>query len=240
MHAIEVEGVTAGYPQVRALEDVSFAIDDGDLLGIIGPNGAGKSTLFDILLGLNTDYEGTVRFFGSDIRGSRDHLRRTGYVPQDPGFESNFPATVRDVVSMGLRGKDRGRVDEMLKRLWIHELGLRRIGELSVGQQQRVMMAKALVGEPRILVLDEPAAGADVQSSELFYSILRGLNGDGITIVWSSHDLDAVSRLSNRVACLNRTLFFHGEADSFFSDESLVRQYSEATMQAHMREHADA
>ena len=130
------------------------------------------------------------------------------------------------------------KIDEILQQLWIHELGNRRIGELSGGQQQRVFIAKALVNHPKILILDEPVTGIDQQSIELFYSILRELNSkQKITIIWSSHDLDAVNKLANHVACLNRTLFFHGESEKFFSDDKLVKQYSEASMQEHMHHH---
>ena len=234
---IEVSGLTARYPQAAALEDVSLGVEEGDLLGIIGPNGAGKSTLFDVMLRLNRRYEGTVRFFGRDIRESGAYLRRVGYVPQNPVFERNFPATVRDVVGMGHGGLGRDGIDAMLKQMWIHELADRRIGELSGGQQQRVFLAKALSGDPDVLVLDEPATGVDAQSAELFYGILRGLSAQGITVVWSSHDLDAVGKIATRVACLNRTLFYHGEAERFFSDPGLVARYSEASMQEHMRGH---
>ena len=235
---VEISGLTVRYPEILALDNVSFEVGKGDFLGIIGPNGAGKSTLFDVMLGLNTKYEGTVKFFGSEIRKSRKYLGRIGYVPQNPVFERNFPATVRDVVHMGLgKGSDAGRIDGILQQLWIHELAGRRIGELSGGQQQRVFIAKALVHDPEILILDEPVTGVDRQSTDLFYSILRELNLQGITIIWSSHDLDAVNKLANHVACLNRTLFFHGESERFFSDDKLVKQYSEASMQEHMHQH---
>ena len=140
---------------------------------------------------------------------------------------------------MGLRKEsDANKIDEILQQLWIHELSKRRIGELSAGQQQRVFIAKALVNNPKLLILDEPVTGIDQQSIELFYSILRELNSkQKITIIWSSHDLDAVNRLVNHVACLNRTLFFHGESDKFFGNDELVKQYSEASMQEHMQHH---
>ncbi|RNJ78390.1 MAG: metal ABC transporter ATP-binding protein [Nitrosopumilus sp. H13] len=239
MLIVKVDDLTVRYQGILALDGISFEVDEGDFLGMIGPNGAGKSTLFDVMLGLNTGYKGIVEFFGSDIRKSRDYLGRIGYVPQNPVFERNFPATVRDVVQMGLkRGSDAGRIDGILQQLWIHELAGRRIGELSGGQQQRVFIAKALVNDPKVLILDEPVTGVDRQSTELFYSILSELNSvQGITIIWSSHDLDAVNRLANHVACLNQTLFFHGESERFFSDDKLVKQYSEASMQEHMHQH---
>ncbi len=239
LNVVEIEHLTVQYPDVKALDDVSFTVNRGDFLGIIGPNGAGKSTLFASMLGLHTKYKGTIKFFGQDIRKSKDYLQEIGYVPQKPIFEKNFPATVNDVVRMGLRKEsDANKIDKILQQLWIHELSEKRIGELSGGQQQRVFIAKALVNNPKLLILDEPVTGIDQQSIELFYSILRELNSkQKITIIWSSHDLDAVNRLANHVACLNRTLFFHGESDEFFENDELVKQYSEASMQEHMHHH---
>ena len=239
LNAVEISNLTVKYPEVVALDDVSFVIKQGDFLGIIGPNGAGKSTLFDSMLGLNTTYTGTIKFFDQDIKKSKTYHQEIGYVPQKPEFESNFPATVSDVVRMGLRKKsDDKKVDEILQQLMLHELRDRRIGALSGGQLQRVFIAKALVHNPKILILDEPNTGVDQQSINLFFGILKELNSkQGITIIWSSHDLDAVNKLANHVACLNRTLFFHGESEKFFSDDDLVKQYSEASMQEHMHHH---
>ncbi len=239
LKVVEINNLTVQYPDVKALDDVSLVVNQGDFLGIIGPNGAGKSTLFASMLGLNTKYKGTIKFFDEDIKKSKNYLKELGYVPQKPIFEKNFPVTVTDVVRMGLRKEsDENKIDEILQQLWIHELRYRRIGELSGGQQQRVFIAKDLVNNPKILILDEPVTGIDQQSIDLFYSILRELNSkQKITIIWSSHDLDAVNKLANHVACLNRTLFFHGESETFFSDDELVKQYSEASMQEHMHHH---
>ena len=239
LSVVDIEHLTVQYPDVKALDDVSFTVKKGDFLGIIGPNGAGKSTLFASMLGLHTKYKGTIKFFGKDIRKSKDYLKEIGYVPQKPIFEKNFPATVKDIVQMSLREEsNKSKIDEILQQLWIHELGNKRIGELSGGQQQRVFIAKALVNNPKLLILDEPVTGIDQQSIDLFYSILRELNSkQKITIIWSSHDLDAVNQLANHVACLNRTLFFHGESDEFFENDELVKQYSEASMQEHMHHH---
>jgi zinc transport system ATP-binding protein len=160
-------------------------------------------------------------------------------VPQKTVFENNFPATVKEIVRMSLtNNSDQQLIDKVLQQVWMHELSNRRIGDLSVGQQQRVFIAKALANNPKILILDEPVTGVDIQSSEIFYSILRDLNEkQNITIIWSSHDMDAVHKLANKVACLNRTLFFHGISAEFFENEDLVKQYSEASMQQHMHSH---
>jgi zinc transport system ATP-binding protein len=242
LNIVEIKNLTIEYPGVKAIDNVSFSIEQNDFLGIIGPNGAGKSTLFSCMLGLNNQYDGSISFFGKNIRESKKYLKDVGYVPQKPIFEKNFPATVREVVRMGLRKKsDENRVDKVLQDVWIHELSHKRIGDLSGGQQQRVFIAKALVGDPKILILDEPVTGIDSQSTELFYGILRELNKkQNITIIWSSHDLDAVNRLANKVACLDRTLFFHGISEQFFNDEELVKKYSEASMQKHMHHHLES
>lgn len=238
-NVVEIQDLTVQYPDLKALDKISFSVKEGDFLGIIGPNGAGKSTLFSCMLRLYQQYSGSIKFFDKDIRRSRDYLRSLGYVPQKPAFEDNFPATVRDVILMGLQDKKyKNRIDEILQQLWIHELAHRRIGELSGGQQQRVFIAKALINEPEILILDEPVTGIDAASTELFYSILREINEkQKITIIWSSHDMDAVNRLANKVACLDRTLFFHGKSNAFFGNEELVKKYSEASMQEHMHDH---
>ena len=235
---VEIDKLSVDYSGIKSLDDISFGIDEGDFLGIIGPNGAGKSTLFHCMLGLHTEYDGTIKVFGQDVRDSRKYLSQIGYVPQKPVVDRNFPATIREVLSMSQNSSDPKKVDEALQKVWMHELADRRIGDLSVGQQQRVFIAKALVNSPKILVLDEPVTGIDQYNQDLFFQILGELNKkEKISIIWSSHDLDAVERLANKVACLNRTLFFHGVSEEFFSDDEMLKKYSETSMQMHMHHH---
>ena len=235
---VDIENLSVDYSGIKALEDVSFGIAEGDFLGIIGPNGAGKSTLFRCMLGLHTQYDGTIKFFGQNIKDSKKYLSQIGFVPQKPVIDKNFPATVREVVSMSQNSNDSKKVEEVLQKVWMHELADRRIGDLSVGQQQRIFIAKALVNSPRILILDEPVIGLDVYNQDLFFQILSELNiKEKISIIWSSHDLDAVERLANKVACLNKTLFFHGISKEFFSDDEMLKKYSETSMQMHMHHH---
>jgi len=241
MKLAEIENLTVNYDGILALDKVSFSVEEKDFLGIIGPNGAGKTTLFSCMLGLLNNYQGEIRFFGTNIRKSKQYLHQIGYVPQKPIFEKNFPATVAEVVGMDLTKNQRDNaIDKVLQKVWLHELSHRRIGDLSGGQQQRVFIAKALANDPQILILDEPVAGIDSQSKDLFYQILLDLNKkDNITVIWSSHDLDAVAKLATKVACLNRTLFFHGISEKFFHDENLLKMYSESSMQMHMHHHDD-
>ena len=235
---VDIEKLTVDYAGIKALDSISFGIDEGDFLGIIGPNGAGKSTLFRCMLRLHTQYDGMIRFFGQDIKDSKKYLSQIGFVPQKPVIDKNFPATVREVVSMSQNSNDSKKVDEVLQKVWMHELADRRIGDLSIGQQQRIFIAKALVNSPRILILDEPVIGLDVYNQDLFFQILSELNTkEKISIIWSSHDLDAVERLANKVACLNKTLFFHGVSQEFFSNDEMLKKYSETSMQMHMHHH---
>jgi zinc transport system ATP-binding protein len=235
---VDIQNLSIDYSGIKALDNISFGIDEGDFLGIIGPNGAGKSTLFKCMLGLHTQYDGTIKVFGNDIRDSKKYLLQIGYVPQKPVVDRNFPATIREVLSMSQNSSDPKKVEEALQKVWMHELADRRIGDLSVGQQQRVFIAKALVNSPKILVLDEPVTGIDQYNQDLFFQILGELNKkEKISIIWSSHDLDAVERLANKVACLNRTLFFHGISEEFFSDDEMLKKYSETSMQMHMHHH---
>jgi len=158
---VDIKKLSVDYSGIKALDNISFGIAKGDFLGIIGPNGAGKSTLFKCMLGLHTQYDGTIKVFGNDVRDSRIYLSQIGYVPHKPVVDRNFPATIREVLSMSQNSSDSKKVDEALQKVWMHELADRRIGDLSIGQQQRVFIAKALVNSPKILVLDEPVTGID-------------------------------------------------------------------------------
>lgn len=241
MKLVEIENLSVNYDGILALDKVSLSVEKKDFLGIIGPNGAGKTTLFSCMLGLLNNYNGEIKFFGVNIRKSKQYLHQIGFVPQKPVFDKNFPATVTEVVGMGLtKNQKEDKIDKVLQKVWLHELSHRRIGDLSGGQQQRVFIAKALVSDPQILILDEPVTGIDLQSKDLFYQILLDLNQkDNITIIWSSHDLDAVAKLATKVACLNQTLFFHGISEEFFHNENLLKMYSESSMQMHMHKHED-
>lgn len=238
IHAVQVDRVSFNYGQDTILEDISFSAEEGDLLGIIGPNGAGKTTLFNCMLGLTEGYTGRIQILGEDIRNNRRVLKQLGYVPQKKSIEDGFPATVQEIVSLGATRKpSKEKIISVLETVDMLGYGKRRIGELSGGQQQRVFIAKALVNDPRLLILDEPATAIDVEAQNKFYSLIRRLNKENhITIIWSSHDLEAISSLANKVACINRSMFFHGKSNEFFENPELLKQYSESSMQAHMHE----
>ena len=236
---IKLENVTYRYNSDLVLEDISFKADEGDLLGIIGPNGAGKTTLFSLILGLLESYQGKITVFGEDIRNNRKVLKKIGYIPQKNIIDKGFPATVEEIVSLGVfERKTKDKIISAIKTVGLLEQKHKRIGELSGGQQQRILIAKALVNEPQLLILDEPTTGIDLETQNRFYALLRKLNSENkITIILASHDLDAINKLANKIACVNRKMSFHGDAHEFFGNEQLLKSYSESSMQAHMHLH---
>jgi zinc transport system ATP-binding protein len=245
---VEIDHLSYWYNSLfLTLDDISFRMEQADLLGIIGPNGAGKTTLFNCILGILPDYRGTVKLFGKErMKNRKTLLSKVGYVPQHTSIEQSFPANIEEIISFGLLGSiekySRSYAkDQVLKAMQI--VGLtdkknKRFNELSGGQQQRVLIAKALVHNPKLLILDEPTSGIDQESQDRFYELIRNLNAEEkISIILSSHDLDAVSKLANKVACINRKMHFHGDAKDFFGDENMLKTYYESSMQAHLRLH---
>lgn len=240
MQVVNIDNVSYRFNSALVLENISFTVDKGDFVGIIGPNGAGKTTLFRSMLGLLEDYQGRITFFGEDIRKNRNILRKIGYIPQKNSTDQGFPATVEEIVSLGITGRrpSKNKINHAIETVGLFDQKTKRIGELSGGQQQRVLIAKALANEPELLILDEPVTGIDLKTQNKFYVLLKKLNEENkITIIWASHDLDAVKKLANKIACVNRRLFFHGDATIFFENNELLKAYSESTMQAHMQLH---
>jgi zinc transport system ATP-binding protein len=243
MQIVEINRLSYAYSGTLVLSNISFTIEEGDILGIIGPNGAGKTTLFSCMLGLRDDYTGTIKILGEEIKKKKSKVFKSiGYIPQKNTVDQNFPATVEEIVSLGINviGKtSKEKIALALETVDLLAQKDRRIGELSGGQQQRVLIAKAMVNDPKLLILDEPATGIDLEMQNKFYSLLKKLNQENkITIIWASHDLDAVNRLATNVACINRSMFFHGKAYEFFENPDLLKSYSESSMQAHMHLHS--
>ncbi len=242
MQIVEIDRLSYAYSGNLVLDNISFTIEEGDILGIIGPNGAGKTTLFSCMLGLLDDYTGTIKILGENIEKKNNKVFKSiGYIPQKKTIEQNFPATVEEIVSLGVTTT--GKTSKEKIALALETAGLlaqkdRRVGELSGGQQQRVLIAKAMVNNPKLLILDEPVTGIDLEMQNKFYSLLQRLNQENnITIIWASHDLDAVNRFATSVACINRSMFFHGKTIEFFENPDLLKAYSESSMQAHMHLH---
>ncbi|MFX3623810.1 MAG: metal ABC transporter ATP-binding protein [Ectobacillus sp.] len=225
-NVVEIHHLSFRYEAQNVLEDIHLTIPKGAFLGLVGPNGSGKSTLLKCLLGILKPKEGTIRLFGTDIRKFKD-WNKIGYVSQKANsFNSGFPATVFEVVAMGLVSKlgmfrflkkaDKERVYKAIADVGMSEFIHRNIGELSGGQQQRVFIARALVSEPELLILDEPTVGVDAAHVQSFYHMLEVLNKKlGITLLLVTHDIGAISDKVTHVACLNKYLHFHGETAIF-------------------------
>lgn len=228
---LELRDVSFAYQQQPVLEHISLSVNEGQFLGIIGPNGSGKSTLLKIVLGLLRPHEGEVYLFGSKQEWNKPY--HVGYVSQKANsFQLEFPATVREVVAAGLTGKkgllkgirkqDYQLVEAALDQVGMTSFMNRNIGQLSGGQQQRVFIARALVSNSKLLILDEPTVGIDRKSTEQFYELLVQLHQQGLTLILVTHDFGVVSTLVDQVACLNKRLFFHGPRTTFVKREQEI------------------
>lgn len=229
---IEVKNISFSYGADSVLSNVSFDVMKGDYIGLIGPNGAGKTTLLKIMLGLLTPADGSVSFFGEDVKKFKDWAK-IGYVPQKAtNFDINFPATVEEVVLMGryarrglfnkLTPKDRSLMKSALERVEMHKYKGRLVGQLSGGEQQRVFIARALAAEPEIIFLDEPTVGVDQKTRNEFYALLRKLNKDlSLTLILVSHDVSVVANEANRIICIDRDLVCNSSPKEFLADSRL-------------------
>lgn len=226
---VSFEHVACGYDAAPVVQDVTFRICAGDFLGIVGPSGSGKTTVLRALLGLLPLRHGRI---------DRHDALRVGYVPQVEVVDWSFPATVRDVVEMALPTRrfgrrpraERERAEAMLERLGLADLADRHIRDLSGGQQQRVFLARALVHEPELLVLDEPAGNVDVATRHEILHLLADLHRPsgtdrGVTIVLTTHDINGLAAHLPRLICFNRTVVADGPPAEVLHPYVLERTY---------------
>jgi zinc transport system ATP-binding protein len=220
-HAVELRGVDFAYEPTRpVLRAVDLAIPAGQLVAVAGPNGGGKTTLMRVVLGLERPTAGEALLFGEPAHG---FSRRStlGYLPQRAQLGTDAPATVREVVAAGrlaaggllgpLRRRDRAIVDEAIERVGLTELARRPLRRLSGGQQQRAFIAKALAGEPSLLVLDEPTTGVDAEAQEALAVLLDGLHRElAVTVLYVSHEFGAIERFVQRLMLIRGGLLFDG------------------------------
>lgn len=232
--AIELEQVSFQYDsKTSVLEDIQLTMTQGEFLGLVGPNGSGKSTLIKIILGLLPPQKGEIRLFGERIQSFKD-WSRVGYVSQKANsFNTGFPATVFEVVSTGLFGKmglfrwlgkkEKSQILRAIDLVGLRDLANRNIGKLSGGQQQRTFIARALVSNPDLLILDEPTVGVDAESVDRFYELLEHLHDHiGISMLLVSHDIGVITSKVDQVACLNKKLFFHGNPKDFTNNQEAI------------------
>ncbi|MBI5817122.1 MAG: metal ABC transporter ATP-binding protein [Candidatus Yonathbacteria bacterium] len=235
---IQLEDVNFSYNKNPVLEGISFTVHKGDYIGIIGPNGGGKTTLLKVILGLLEPESGVIRIMGQDIHSLKERSI-IGYVPQRIAqAEHRFPATVEEIVETGriaklglfkrLSAKDREAVGRAMDITGVSQFKDRLIGDLSGGEMKKVFIARALAGDPKILVLDEPTTGVDVGSQKKFYEFLGKLNREHhLTIIFVSHDVDMVSTEARSVICLNKTLVCEGPSSQLHDEEMIKKLYGD-------------
>lgn len=242
--AIEVDNVTYKYGSNTVLDQLSCKIKDGSYVGIIGPNGGGKTTLLKLMLGLVKPTSGTIKVYNQSVEQLANKYS-IGYVPQRISQEHlQFPATVYEIVASGITPKlklfakmddnDRKQIKHALETADIWKQRDSLIGELSGGQRQRAFVARALAGNPRLLLLDEPFTGVDIASQRQFYELLKKLNKDhGLTIIFVSHDLDVISQEVGELLCLNKRLVCQGSPDSIIENNIIENLYGKKITHLH-------
>lgn len=228
---ISLKQVTVRFDDIIALADVNLDIPEGCSLAVIGPNGGGKTTLLKLIAGLIKPDSGKVTYHGL----SRTHI---GYVPQEITADDSFPVSALDVVLMGrypLLGiirrpgkRDRQIASTMLDRVGLAALAKRHMGSLSGGQKQRVAIARALASEPKLLLLDEPTSGADVEAKDKFYTLIRNLKEElDLSVVIASHELQVAPRFVDDVACVAGEVHLHACPADVWDEAHFQRIYGE-------------
>lgn len=230
---IQARGVRFGYGHSPALDGVSFRIRPGDYVGIIGPNGGGKTTLLKLILGLEKG-EGIIKLFGTPVEKFKD-WHKVGYLAQkSPVSQSRFPVSVEEVVLMGLcydsahkeaTPENLQAVHRALARTHTDNLARRIFTDLSVGQQQRVLLARALVSRPELLILDEPSSALDPGSRDMFFTLLAELNQkQGVTILLITHDTGEVGKYISKFMYIDRELVFFGGKEAFCQSQKVAEK----------------
>lgn len=230
--AISVTDLTVDYDGVTALTDVAFAVNAKKLTAIVGPNGAGKSTLLKALLGLIPIRAGSISCFG---KSPKQYRKNISYVPQRAQIDWDFPASVFDVVAMGLYSElgllrrlssaHKVRVQNALIAVDMADYSKRQISQLSGGQQQRVFLARSIVQDAALILLDEPFGGIDAKSEAVIVDILRRQKNDGISIVAVHHELATVKDYFDEVVLMNKTVTAFGPVNNVFTKANIEKTY---------------
>lgn len=231
--AVSLSDVTVGYERKTVFTNLSLEIPVGLFAGIVGPTGSGKTTLLKTILGTQSVFSGEVRLMGHPI--DRLPPGSIGYVPQLESVDWSFPVTVEQVILMGLytnKGiwpwptrRERDKVHDLADRLGIHDCLHHHIVSISGGQRQRAFLARALINSPKLLVLDEPTAGVDIKTQHDVLHLLGELNSEGITILITTHDLNAVAAHLPWVICFNQGLVAQGKPREIFTSDILTQTY---------------
>lgn len=246
---IEVKNLSAHYDKTEVLHDISFVVESGDFIGLAGPNGAGKTTLVKAILGLIPISQGKIELFNK-AQNKFDNWGKIGYLPQkNSTINALFPATVSEIVMLGLMSQkefpkhitkeDKLKTEEILKKLDIANLKNRTISELSGGQQQKVLLARALVSSPELLIFDEPSTALDPQSRESFFELIEKLNKkDGIAIILITHDTTYIGQYANKLLYIDNNLVYFGNFSDFCHSEKMGKYFGNYEQHAICHQHS--
>ena len=224
MNLISAENLSFFYNGIEILHDISFAVQKGDYLGIVGPNGSGKSTLIKNILGILKPRRGNIRLF-DEPSASFCQWDKIGYLPQRlSALNSHFPSTVQEIVKMGVsRKRNSLNFKNVLKMMGIEHLSSRLIGELSYGEQQRTMLARALAGSPELLIFDEPTTALDPETREIFYTLTQELNRhQETTIILITHDIGVIGKYARHLIYLDKKIIFSGNFEDFCASPDMT------------------
>lgn len=234
--ALEVEHLTVSYDHISVLWDIHFKVPKGKMVAIIGPNGAGKSTFIKTILGLVKPLSGKVKILGSD---EKSQLQKIAYIPQRESIDWDFPITVEELVMQGLypklgflkwiRQSERQKALEALRKVDMQRYAQRQISQLSVGQKQRVFLARAFLQQAEIYFLDEPFSGVDSVTSDVIFNFLKELQREGKSIFVIHHDLKNIQEHFDWVIMINMRLITCGEVQTELTPENLKMTYGQST-----------
>ncbi|MGA2914416.1 MAG: metal ABC transporter ATP-binding protein [Sedimentisphaerales bacterium] len=233
---IEIKNVSVSYGQSQALKDISFSVEPGDFIGFVGPNGAGKTTLIKAILGLLPIASGSIELFGKQ-RNKFSNWGKIGYLPQQLSFINVlFPAIVEEVILLGLLSQkawpkrvtkaDIAKVDEIAEQLRIADLKKKMLSELSGGQQQKVLLARALVSLPELLIFDEPSTALDPDSREFFFKLIKEMNEkNGTAIILITHDTGYIGHYAEKLLYVDKELIYFGKFSDFCKSEKMSNYF---------------
>ncbi|MDD5686876.1 MAG: metal ABC transporter ATP-binding protein [Elusimicrobia bacterium] len=236
---IEIKQLSINYGQTEVIKDVSFTVEAGDYIGLAGPNGAGKTTLIKTILGLLPSTAGEIKLFGMP-QSKFSNWGKIGYLPQkSSAINVLFPATVEEVVILGLLSQkklprritndDRNRVDEILEISGITNLKRKILSELSGGQQQKVLLARALVSRPELLIFDEPSTALDPQSRESFFEIVKRLNHEtGVTVILITHATSYIGQYAGKLLYIDKKVVYFGKFNEFCNSSEMSLYFGDA------------
>lgn len=235
MNVIEIKNLTVAYGEGTVLENINLEIEEGDFIALVGPNGAGKSTLIKTILNFLKPITGTIKINGKSYKEER---KKVAYVPQRGSVDWDFPTTLFDVVEMGAYGRvgffkrvskeEKEKVKKAIAQVDMLEFKDRQISQLSGGQQQRTFLARALVQDADIYLMDEPFQGVDAKTEKAIVAILKKLKTENKTVLVVHHDLQTVTSYFDKVILLNKTIIEKGRVEDVFTEENIERTYKKS------------